>query len=184
MTRLRHRNGIQFGHLRHGIRKNVMNSSIKIIDRLLNPYINALIQNDIEKIRELFTVEVYNNIASKFNLLLAMKENHSAYLQMTNNAIILLKRTLDCHIDSVNKDLQIDSLVTIIEELKSDGSATKGALDITLSLNQNTQANSAILIYHYLYGFPKNGVYELQCIARIIAGTATGNETDCNCGCD
>ena len=188
MTRLHHRDK----HLLRGYQLEIIDSSIKTINRLVLPYIEAHFRGDWEFIGELFKVNNYIFLTEQIQLLLNMCENHKEYLEMTKNTLRTLKMSYDCHQKNVTDKVTIDNLIVIIDEqneridqLQNDKPVTNQHYFTPLQFNMIVDGETSwvFFVFHALYGIPRDGYYDPTCLAKILAGTANGNE-ECDCNCN
>ena len=188
MTRLHHRDR----HLRRGFQREIIDSSIKTINRLVLPYITAHSNGNWDFIGELFKANNYILLVEEIQLLINMCENHKDYLEMTKHSLRILKKSFDCQQKNVTDKVTIDNLIVIIDEqndrideLENNKAQTNSAYFTPLQFSMLVDGESSwvFFVFHALYGIPKDGYYDPTCLAMILAGTAKGDEEcDCNCG--
>ena len=183
MARLRHRFASQrYGHLKYPTSVRIKHSAIKIIDNIINPYLNAFYKGNYEVIEPLFEPSIIEKIMKQLITLITYREVHREHVEMTINTIKSLKFVFNCFRDNLNKQLQIDSLVDINSHLndiinKRRINTIKG-IPIEISVSVTGDIKWYHLVYHHFYGFPhESGLYDYQLLSMIIAGIATGEET-------
>ena len=181
MTRLHHRDN----HLRRGHHREVIMGTIKIINRLVMPYVNAHFAGNFEFVGELFKAENFLILIQQLSDLIKLRENHTEYIEMTINTLRTLKMSYDCNITKETHVITIDNLITIIDEqantidrIQKEKGLSTHHLFTPIQFNMIVEGTVSwiFLVYHSLYGIPTNNFYDPTCLAKIMAGIADGTE--------
>lgn len=186
MTRLRHRFASQrYGHLRLPPSVRIQHSAIKIIDGIINPYLEAFYAGNYNEIEKLFEPDTIESIINQLITLNTYREVHKEHVDMTINVIKALKFVYNCFKDNQNNQFQIDNLIDLNTELNqiinNSRISVRKAIPIEVSVNITGEIKWYHLVYHHFYGYPdSSGLYDYRLLSMIIAGTATGDETPSN----